>query len=259
MKAITASAQYFQQLLHLWLYWFVFPILDLVLLVSDHLVPAVSVPPIAYWILLAIGFLLANVKLFADQQDRISELEATQADICVTLRGSAFDHSHSGRRPPFPDVRETGPYGFDAQGMPGWAELWATLEIENVGYEPGELVLEVVRPRTKLPGLFAVDERNNGWFHGGPLRSVEARDHITVQWCLDIRITEQDPGAFAQALQSLSTYRVVLQYHTRRIGGESGPSTLVIEGDFSDFRRNVLEHWNGFGFSHLVQLVSSDC
>jgi len=259
LGTIAVAGKYFQQLLHLWMYWFMFPILDVVLLVGDHLIPAVSVPPLAYLGLLAIGFLCANAKLFADQQQRISQLEATQADIRLTVRESGLDHSHSGRRPPFPEVRQIGPYGFDEHGMPGWGVLWASLEIENVGYEAGELVLEVVRSNTELPRLFAIDEENNGWFHGGPPGTVDSRRRIAKQWCLDPRITEQDPQVFAQALRSLSTYRVVMQYHTRRIGGESKRSNLVIEGDFSSFRHKVLEHWKGFGFDGLVDLGREAC
>jgi hypothetical protein len=50
-----------------------------------------------------------------------------------------------------------------------------------------------------------------------------------------------------------------MQYHTRRIGGESDRSILVLKGDLSDFRRKVLKYWKGSGFSHLVQLAESDC
>lgn len=259
MRTVAVAGKYFQQLLHLWLYWFVFPILDMVLLVGDHLVPAVSVPPAAYWSLLALGFLCANVKLFADQEQRISQLEARQADIRLTLRESGLDHSHSGRKPPFPEVRRTGAYGFNEQGMPGWAVLWANLEIENVGYEEGELVLEIVRWKTELPRLFAIREQDVGWFHGGAPGTIDRRTRINKQWFLDLQITEQEPQAFARALPSLSTYRVVMQYHTRRIGGESRRSKLVIEGNFFTFRHNVLEHWKGFGFDRLAELGDSQC
>jgi hypothetical protein len=259
LAIVAAAGRYIQQLLRLWLCWFMFPILDALLLVTDRFIPAVSVPPAVYPSLLAIGFLCANVKLFADQEQRISQLEARQADIRLTLRDSGFDHSHSGRKPGFPQVREMGPYGFDEHGMPGYAVLWANLEIENVGYEEGDLVLEIVRSKTALPRLFAIGEQDVGWFHGGAPRRIERRTRISKQWCLDLQIPEQEPEAFARALPSLSMYRVVIQYHTRRIGGESQRSKLVIEGNFSTFRHNVLEHWKGFGFDRLAELGDSEC
>ncbi len=108
-----------------------------------------SLPRWAYWIFFAfafITFLGANVRLFADVEaekqslrNRISELEAIEANIRLDFVKAWFNLSHSGVPSPFPEV-EIDQFGFDEHGLPSWVSIWAKLKIRDIGYEPGELV-----------------------------------------------------------------------------------------------------------------------
>jgi hypothetical protein len=72
-------------MLELWVIGFWIFALDALGLVIDTFVPSFSPPRWVYWAIPAIGFLVANVKLFSDQEDRIVELMSDQENRIVEL------------------------------------------------------------------------------------------------------------------------------------------------------------------------------
>ena len=79
-KIASVTTRYLLRFLQLWLFWFWFVALDAVGLIVDTFVPGFSPPRWVYWAIPGIGFVVANVKLFSDQESHITQLAASKAD-----------------------------------------------------------------------------------------------------------------------------------------------------------------------------------
>lgn len=253
-----------------WITW-LFLILDAVVLalfVVAYFEPSFVLPRWTFWVFIGVtivGFIGANVKLFADQQaeigrlqNHIAELQATEVNIHLEVLSQEFSHSYSGTRPPFPVKDKIDAYGFKDNGLPGWASLWANIEARNSGWESGELEWNLDRTRTKIPSMFIIDDSTDGLL--GYLRKIEPRERQTTDYYLFFKIAEgyQDPRAFAKALRSLDEYQITLNYWTQRITGPSEAQSLYLSGDFQHFRQQVVEHWKGhIELTELAELAEA--
>ena len=179
-------------------------------------------------------------------QDRISEFEATEANISLRVVQQEFNPSFSGTKPPFSDAPKIGPNGFTENGLPGWASLWARIEIKNIGWEEGKLECELDETNTRIHQIFVLGDADE---HGGLdyMGKIKPRSDFTVNLHLYVKIapTYQEPQAFAETLSSLDEYNFVVRYWTKRITGLSKPQSLSIAGDFQEFRKKVVEYWKG--------------
>lgn len=79
-KIASVTARYLRRFIQLWLVWFWFAALDSVGLIVDTFVPGFSPPRWVYLAIPGIGFLVANMRLFSDQESRIAQLTASKAD-----------------------------------------------------------------------------------------------------------------------------------------------------------------------------------
>lgn len=68
---------YFSRFLKLWVFWFWFAILDVIGLISTIFI-SFDPPRIWYFIMPAIGFVVANIKLYADDQAEINKYRAQE-------------------------------------------------------------------------------------------------------------------------------------------------------------------------------------
>lgn len=210
-----------------------------------------------------LAFAIAGYKQHREQQSRIESLQSVidtyedvRANIRLQIERQHFGPSHGSVSSPWPDVRRS-ERGFSEQGLPDWGSLYARIRAANVGGEPGKLIWELDEAKTRLPALFnrartEVTFLLPGWLEGGqPPRYAD--------FTLFIPLREQQPERFAEALKDLveskAHYEVVMAYRTERVDGESGTHWLGIEGDFDDFYRGVLRHWQGYGFKDLVTLA----
>ncbi len=163
---------------------------------------------------------------------------------------------------PFPEVK-VDPYGFDERGLPGWGVIWVNIKGENRGWEASKLVCDFDRDATDLPSLFdpdfVLDEDVSDSLFYGASRNIEGRTPFEAYLQLNVRIAEQDRQAFARALNSLKSYCVVMNHHTKSIVGEPKPHTtaLSITGDFQEFRQKILDHWRHSKHCDLAQLAES--
>jgi hypothetical protein len=85
MKVIDVLIRYLVRFLGLWIIWFWFFALDGLGLVIDTFVPAFSPPRWLYWAIPAIGFLIANVKLFAEVESKEQQLQSRIAELESSL------------------------------------------------------------------------------------------------------------------------------------------------------------------------------
>lgn len=74
MHIIRISWDYFIRFIHLWIYWFWFLALDIISLVIDTFSPGYSVARWVYGLVPAIGFIIANIKLYAELRAENSSL-----------------------------------------------------------------------------------------------------------------------------------------------------------------------------------------
>jgi len=81
MKKIDKNSiikEYLIRFLRLWLFWFWFVALDIVSFIVDIFV--LNFPRWIYLVIAGSGFIVVNIKMFADQENRIRELTAGKVD-----------------------------------------------------------------------------------------------------------------------------------------------------------------------------------
>lgn len=199
-----------------------------------------------------LSFLVANFLLYR-------EIHVEGADIRLRLVQQSFSPSSGSRQvSAFRHIRR-GYLGFNDQGLPDWASLYARIELANVGWEKGTLLWQVDKAKTRLPDLFDLDQSEVS-LH--PHSSVPPRDAWHQDLFLDVLCTLEDPRSFALALKELvqhkSRYKVVVRYRTKRVDSDTRPRELLIEGDFRGFHEAVLRHWARYGPQELVELARLD-
>jgi hypothetical protein len=264
MRVLT---RYLHRFLKLWLFWFWAPALDVLAFFADPYIPDFSFPREVYWVIPLLGFVWANVKLFAELesekqllQSHIDELEDARANIRFKeLEIFSFIASDQ-RSSPFPDLKvKLGSSFLDKTGLPGWVVIGAYLKGEKKSHERGELVWKIAE--TSLPPLFIFDGSNKGefqWPSGCPFTRIDGwKDDFEARYELPLRIAQRDDARlFAHSLSSLDSYRVVIRYWTSRgIDSESKPHCLLLEGDFQELREELCEKWKSWGFSELAQIA----
>jgi hypothetical protein len=178
------------------------------------------------------------------------------ADIRLEAVDYGFSHSAGSRRSRFRGIRSS-PRGFNNQGLPDWGTLWANVKFKNHGREKGAPDYELDEGKTKLPAVF---DRDSILIEFYPPLSVAGRTSTgSFPFFLDVLFTERDPCSFAETLKHLvesgERYQVVIRYRTIRVDGESDTRELLLEGDFQDLHRLVVEHWNNYGFKNLADLA----
>lgn len=260
--------RYVVTLLRKWIVW-VFFLLDVIgvpLLVVSVLNPSSPIPIWVLWIVFVVAvlcFALASYLVFKDQegdkrhlQNRIDELEEVEARLKLRELRSGFSPGHGGRSPSFVQI-ELDQYGYESSGVPGWATVWIDIQVENVGYKIGELIMEFDREKSQLPSIIGLGPPEATFGYGPFPNTFDPQRREEVKVTLDFFVVERDPANFAAALKELDKFTIFLSYFTRRIGGESDESYLVLEGNFDDFRQEIIEHWNGFGFQNLTKLATA--
>lgn len=79
MKTIAGIVRYlpkyFVKILEVWVVWVWFPALDVLGLVADYFVPTFSPPRWVYWVIASGGFVVANVKLLLDYEEKLGAYE----------------------------------------------------------------------------------------------------------------------------------------------------------------------------------------
>lgn len=148
--------------------------------------------------------------------------------------------------------------GLDDRGMPIVTNLFVELEIENTGVEYGDLIWKL--DLIELPELFMLFKNNiNGTFRENPDKTflrLDGRERTTEYWSIGLSIQAEDPESFAKGLINLSNYRLFLNYQTKRIGGTTDVRTVLIEGDFSDYRDSIIKKWSARDMGRLLHLAS---
>jgi hypothetical protein len=193
-----------------------------------------------------LSFLVANFSLYR-------EMHVEGADIRLRVVQQSFSPSSGSREvSAFREIKR-GYLGFNDQGVPDWASLYARIELANVGWERGTLLWQVDKAKTRLPHLFDLDQCKVS-FH--PHATVPPRDCWEEDLFFDILWTVQDPQSLGLGLRELverrRRYKLVVRYRTKRVDSETRGRKLVIEGDFQGLYEAVLKHWADYGHQELA-------
>jgi hypothetical protein len=200
-----------------------------------------------------VSFLLANFTLYRRMAH--DAIIPYKADIqLVRVEESDFSPSYPGVSSPFPEIQRS-PHGLNDQGVPDWGAFWARIKVANVGYEDGQLALELDRAKTNLPPPFDC-ERVEVRF---PVTKVSGRSAFSADFYFDILFTAENPHSFAVAVKDLvkaqKRYQISLKYWTERVDGESNVRRFNFKGDFKSFHQNTLKRWSDLNFTELVKLA----
>jgi hypothetical protein len=228
LRISKAIGKYLSRLAAVWIIGLFLLLLDVAGGV-EKLVPGFELPWWVYFGIFSLSFVVANAYLFVSQElekqllkDHIAELEALEADIRLGVQGE-----------PELGVAE---HSIDERGLPHQGAVQVILEFENVGYKPGEPVLELDRTESRLPFPFEIDPEGS-WGFNMPLHTVDGQERTQRYLIVPLRVTAQQPSRFARALNTPKPYSIVIRYHTKRIGGISGQRKLVIQGDYHKARK----------------------
>jgi hypothetical protein len=228
-------------------------IADIVVFVVSSRTQSFTLPPQFYWIVAGAAFIIANYRVYARMMGKIETQDDKRAKLTVGV-------VQSGVSVVSPPISERGIFddGLGDDGLPAVNVLKVLLEIENTGEEQGELEWELDLKESTIPNIFQLGDSNDrGSFdkgYGPPI--VLARDRSLVQWTIDLFPTTSDPRQFAHSLSNDPRYRILLRYHTKRIGGSSPQKLIVIEGNLADYKQSVRLKWMGRKLIDLVDLVN---
>jgi hypothetical protein len=199
-----------------------------------------------------LSFLLSNFVLYR----KYAAIYSEKADIHLEVSDNFFNPSTGTGLAPAKNIQSS-PHGFNKQGIPDWSSLYAVILVKNVGYEDGKLAWEFDPKKTEFPPLFN-QELIAYEFQVTP--TVPARTEKVPAFFFAISFSERDPKRFAHALKKLresnERYKVVLNYWTRRIDGETRLRRLEIKGNFDKFVEDVIDYWRNFGHQNLVDIAS---
>lgn len=243
---------YLKRLFSEWIFW-VFTAIDLIGFYIGVTNPKLSIPDWAYWLIAGVGLVIANIVLFSQQQKKIDHYESGEANLRIILNetDTYFDHSLPPSQPP----REHND-GLAPNGIPIMSHIDAQVEIENLGIEPGILEWEVDSEKSEIPDTFAtVQGKENGGFWGHMTMEIPGRSRVKYIWNLELNSTLDDPNKFALALRSNLQFKIFLKYKTKRIGGFSKPSTILIAGDFSGYCEKILPIWQRWNLNNLAEIL----
>jgi hypothetical protein len=107
----------------LWIFYVIFVVLDFVGLL-ERILPNIEITIAHTLILFVIAFLVANVILYIRMDLRLEELEAYEAEVIIYPKNHKFSHTR---------------FGFYNNGVPKLAGITVNVELENVGFDRGEL------------------------------------------------------------------------------------------------------------------------
>lgn len=238
-----------------------FLVADAIAFAVGLFLPRFVAPRWVYGVVLGAGLLAAHIQLLAQSEKEkgvlekhIAELRRMEADIRLQVKQTHFG-------PPTGSVRSPGrdlpgyDRGFSSQGLPHHGELYARINVRNVGYEPGRLMWELDPARTKLPSLFDQD-RIKCDFHA---TKVDARGEFEADLFVYLLLGHDNPKAVARRLreiaQSNEPYVVIMSYWTHRVDGDTDPQELRIQADMRQFYEKIVDHRHKYGFASLEKLA----
>jgi hypothetical protein len=147
------------------------------------------------------------------------------------------------------------PDGIKPNGLPVEAIASASIDLENMGEEEGELEWALDLEGSQLPEIFHIIAGNaEGTMHDLPNR-VAARKRICLHWRIECGINEKDPTSFSSALAKVAFFAFVLRYRTLRVGGPTAYSVLNLEGTFEHYRGALVEAWTKNAMTNLAALA----
>jgi hypothetical protein len=235
----------FRYVKHLFSLWttIIFTIVDLVAYIIGASSQHFSMHAWVYWFIAGIGFLIANIQLYIQQEKKIIQYEATEADLIIKPLEAGDCYV---------------PYiiGYDLREMPKQICLLSKFEIENIGIEPGSLLCEVDTTKSEIPDVFILDESElTGSFLGKSRVEVYGRDRINIEWELSVISTVSDAKLFAQRVKGIKDYQLLIHYKTKRIGGFSRPRQVVLRGQFDYFKDRLFEQWTRTNHPELCEIL----
>ena len=198
---------------------------------------------------------LLDKDVISPSTQQIQQFLPFGANIQIQIDAQQFRGSY-GTRPWRGKDSPKSKQGFDERGVPDWASLWGRLRAANVGFEPGNLYLEFDSDQSKMPDIFNPVAARVVFLQ--PFK-VSDRKVMYPDLYIDIPFTDRNPSSFANQLGILiqhdERYQIVVRYWTESVDGQTKPQELVFEGDFKSFFGEVMKHWNGFGFTELVEIT----
>jgi hypothetical protein len=133
----------------------------------------------------------------------------------------------------------------DENGMPESGSIYAIIQINNVGYEEGQLDYYIDEKRAKVPAF--LDNKRLTQEEGLVSTRIAARRSLQNDLIIHYPITLNERQEFAKVLKrelrKKRKYYIPLIYWTVRVDGKTRPKTLKLMFDIEDFYRDIMKIW----------------
>ena len=250
--------RYLSRLFSLWTTW-AFTAIELVAFILGASRANLTIPPVVYYSIAAIGFLIANVQLFSEAERKkqalsseIEDLKATKANLLINVAEVVFIHDA-----PVLTLKDRYADGLNEEGLPIQAIIGANIEVQNTGVDEAQLEWEIDLKASALPEFFHLRPGNTqGQLDNLPDR-FDGRRRWEGHWRLECGIHEKDPRAFALALAGAQSFQILMNYRTLRAGDPTPWRTTLIEGTLDHYRDSLAKRWRARGMEQLAALVSN--
>lgn len=243
---------YFRRLLSLWIVW-VFTGIDILAFIIGVSTPSLYIPVWGYWTIAGVGFFVANLILFNQLQEKINRYEANEARLQIEIIYTDTFITNV-----ILTLEKRYDDGLDDDGIPIESNILAGVNIENLGIESGELLWNVDVTGSEIPNSFALNPgETDGELLGQLSSEVPGRTRVKYKWNLKLVPKELDPRKFAKALSYEQNFKIDLNYRTKRIGSVSAPTLVVIAGDFSGYKKQLIQKWKARGLDDLIDIIQS--
>lgn len=194
-----------------------------------------------------IGFVFVNIQLFWHMEKKIRKLSEREANLKINVLSSRFILGNLEQQDEQFNINEI--------GLPVSNFIETSMEIENSGIEDGEFLWEIDYAKSSIPAPFKLYKNEKGYL-AEELGKCGGRNCIKITWILPI---QTDPSCkverFAFLLRGVKHYEIVLKYFTKRIGGISSMKRIKLNGNFLEYKGDLISAWKRKDLMNLVNLV----
>lgn len=231
---------YLRRFFKLWMFWFWFIVFDFIGYIIKLFV-SFNIPSWGYWVIAVFGVLLANFKLFTQITSEYNKLKMEKhADITLE------------RREHFLSINSWG------NNIPRQLKFKINFDIRNKGDENGRIKSVQVTKLDVQTSLLSWQSNKVRWVRYRKDGERSYDQYVAISWpysveakkidqnliCeIEVDVMEENSEKFAERLDELNGYTIVIGYQCEGIEGSVSEKTLEFKGLFEDIKTNIIEKW----------------
>lgn len=247
--------KYLKQLFGIWTA-VAFTIIDVLAFIIGAISPDLYIPSWVFWAIAGCGLIIANIQLFSKQEEKLRVYELEEADINMNFAiGSMFFDNYTtslgGKFVEYGLLSDT--------HVPEKADIFVSVEYENLGKEPGTPIMEIDYDKTSLPPIMKINMVTRLFcVLGNDTRVVEGRERFRENIDIPIAFTDCTAEQFIDAIRGLESITIFVKYRTKRVGGYGKYHYGQIDCVLLNFKELLRVRWEGIGQDKLAKEIEKE-